>query len=132
MKQLATLTGLERLRSVADDAAGEKPAYAAESIYGVLPTDNAQLYDPRELLARVLDGSRFSEFKRLYGPTLTCGFGKIGGERVGVLANGGVLDTKASQKGAHFVELCSQRGVPVLFLQNITGFSVGSLKWMRM
>ena len=111
----------------ADDAAGEKPAYAAESIYGVLPTDNAQLYDPRELLARVLDGSRFSEFKALYGPTLVCGFGRVDGRRVGVLANGGVLDSKASQKGAHFVELCSQRGVPVLFLQNITGFSVGSV-----
>jgi 3-methylcrotonyl-CoA carboxylase beta subunit len=113
--------------AAADDAAGEKPAYAAESIYGVLPTDNAQLYDPRELLARVLDGSRFSEFKALYGPTLVCGFGRVDGRRVGVLANGGVLDSKASQKGAHFVELCSQRGVPVLFLQNITGFSVGSV-----
>ncbi|KAH8063332.1 pyruvate carboxylase [Aureococcus anophagefferens] len=85
------------------------------------------LYDPRELLARVLDGSRFSEFKALYGPTLVCGFGRVDGRRVGVLANGGVLDSKASQKGAHFVELCSQRGVPVLFLQNITGFSVGSV-----
>ena len=113
-------------KTVSTDATHEPPAFDADSIYGVLPKDNAQLYDPRDLLARVVDGSRFSEFKQLHGPTLVCGFGGLAGRDVGILANGGILDGAASRKGAHFVELCAQRGIPLLFLQNITGFAVGS------
>jgi acetyl-CoA carboxylase carboxyltransferase component len=104
----------------------EDPAYDPESVYGVLPPNNHTPYDVREVLARTLDGSRFHEFKELYGTTLVCGFGRIHGYPVGVVANNGVLFGESAQKGAHFVELCGQRGVPLLFLQNITGFMVGS------
>ncbi len=103
-----------------------EPLYAAEEIYGLIPTDSRKPYDVREVIARVVDGSEFDEFKKLYGETLVCGFAHIFGYPVGILANNGILFSESAQKGAHFVELCSQRGIPLIFLQNITGFMVGS------
>ena len=103
----------------------EAPLYPAEELYGIVPVDNKHPYDVHEVLARLLDGSRLHEFKRNYGPTLVCGFGHWMGYPVGVVANNGVLFGESAQKGAHFVELCSQRRIPLLFLQNITGFMVG-------
>ncbi len=103
----------------------EPPAEDPATLCGVIPPDGRTPYDAREVLARILDGSLFHEFKELFGPTLVCGFGRIHGFPVGVLANNGVLFSESGQKGAHFVELCGQRGVPILFLQNITGFMVG-------
>lgn len=103
-----------------------EPLYAAEEIYGLIPTDSRKPYDVREVIARIVDGSEFDEFKKLYGETLVCGFAHIFGYPVGILANNGILFSESAQKGAHFVELCSQRGIPLVFLQNITGFMVGS------
>ncbi len=103
----------------------EPPLYAPEEIYGLLPKDPRTQYDVREVLARLLDGSEFHEFKKLYGPTLVCGFGHIEGFPVGVLANNGILFSESAQKAAHFVELCNHRRIPLLFLQNISGFMVG-------
>ncbi len=103
----------------------EAPLYPAEELYGLVPADPRQPYDVREILARLLDGSRFSPFKAAYGPNLVCAFGRLHGYPVGVLANNGVLFGACGQKGAHFVQLCEQRGVPLIFLQNITGFMVG-------
>ncbi len=103
-----------------------EPLYAAEEIYGLIPTDSRKPYDVREVIARVVDGSEFDEFKKLYGETLVCGFAHIFGYPVGILANNGILFSESAQKGAHFIELCSQRGIPLIFLQNITGFMVGS------
>lgn len=102
-----------------------EPRYAAEEIYGVVPTDLREPYDAREVIARIVDDSRLDEFKQLYGPTLVAGFARIWGYPVGVLANNGVLFSESAQKAAHFIELCSQRGIPLVFLQNITGFMVG-------
>jgi 3-methylcrotonyl-CoA carboxylase beta subunit len=101
------------------------PSYATEEIYGVIPKDARQPYDVREVIARVVDGSEFDEFKALYGTTLVCGFAHIYGYPVGIVANNGILFGESSQKGAHFVELCAQRKIPLIFLQNITGFMVG-------
>jgi len=103
-----------------------EPLYPAEELYGVIPTDNRKPFDVREVIARVVDGSEFDEFKKLYGETLVCGFAHIHGYPVGIVANNGILFSESAQKGAHFVELCSQRGIPLVFLQNITGFMVGS------
>ncbi len=103
----------------------EPPAVHPSTLGGVLPTDTRTPYDVREVLARLLDGSRFHEFKELFGTTLVTGFGRIHGYPVGVVANNGILFSESAQKGAHFVELCGQRGVPLLFLQNVTGFMVG-------
>jgi acetyl-CoA carboxylase carboxyltransferase component len=103
----------------------EAPYYDPEELYGVVPTDLKRMYDIRELIARLVDGSRFQEFKELYGITLVCGFARIHGYPVGILANNGVLFSESSLKGAHFIELCCQRKIPLLFLQNITGFIVG-------
>ena len=103
----------------------EPPAYPAEDIYGIISADNRRQYDVREVIARIVDGSRFHEFKANYGETLVCGFARIWGYPVGVVANNGVLFSESALKGTHFVELCSQRGIPLLFLQNITGFMVG-------
>lgn len=105
--------------------APEPPLYPPEEIYGILPKDPKAQYDVREVLARLLDGSQFHEFKRLYGPTLVCGFGHIEGYPVGILANNGILFSESAQKAAHFVELCNHRRVPLVFLQNISGFMVG-------
>ncbi len=105
--------------------ASEDPAYDPEEIYGILPKDPRHAYDVREVIARLVDGSRFHEFKALYGPTLVCGFAHLLGIPVGIVANNGVLFSESALKGTHFIELCGQRGVPLLFLQNITGFVVG-------
>jgi 3-methylcrotonyl-CoA carboxylase beta subunit len=103
----------------------EEPLYDPEELYGIVPTDYAKGYDVRELIARLVDGSRLHEFKPLYGETLVCGFARIEGYPVGILANNGVLFSESALKGAHFVELACKRRVPLLFLQNITGFMVG-------
>ena len=101
------------------------PLYDAEEIYGVIPADTRQPYDVREVIARLVDGSVFDEFKKLYGETLVCGFAHLYGYPVGIIANNGVLFSESALKGSHFIELCCQRGIPLIFLQNITGFMVG-------
>ena len=103
----------------------EEPLYPAEDIYGIISRDVKIPYDVRQVIARLVDGSRFHEFKSNYGNTLVCGFAHIWGYPVGIVANNGVLFSESAMKGAHFVELCSQRNIPLLFLQNITGFMVG-------
>ncbi len=108
-----------------DVAAPRPPRYEAEELYGVIPADPRKPFEVREVIARVTDGSELDEFKPLYGTTLVCGFARIFGYPVGIVANNGVLFSESALKGAHFVELCSQRGVPLVFLQNITGFMVG-------
>jgi acetyl-CoA carboxylase carboxyltransferase component len=108
-----------------DVAPAEQPAVDPSDLYGLVPEDFRHQVDPRELIARIVDGSRFAEFKQLYGETLVCGFARIEGIPVGILANNGVLFADSSQKGAHFIELCCTRRVPLVFLQNITGFMVG-------
>ncbi|WP_068546867.1 carboxyl transferase domain-containing protein [Thalassotalea crassostreae] len=102
-----------------------EPAYDAKELYGVIPKDARQPYDVREVIARVVDGSELDEFKALYGTTLVCGFARIYGYPVGIVANNGILFGESAQKGAHFIELCAQRKIPLVFLQNITGFMVG-------
>jgi 3-methylcrotonyl-CoA carboxylase beta subunit/propionyl-CoA carboxylase len=104
----------------------EPPLYDPEDLYGIVPADNRRHYDVRQVIARIVDGSRFHEFKANYGETLVCGFTRIWGYPVGIVANNGVLFSESALKGTHFIELCSQRGIPLLFLQNITGFMVGS------
>jgi 3-methylcrotonyl-CoA carboxylase beta subunit len=106
-------------------ARAEEPAADPEELYGLIPADFREQVDPRELIARIVDGSRFHEFKALYGETLVCGFARIEGYPVGILANNGVLFGESAAKGAHFVELACKRRVPLVFLQNITGFMVG-------
>jgi len=101
------------------------PLYPKEDIYGIVPTDLRKPFDIREVIARVVDGSELDEFKKLYGTTLICGFAHIHGYPVGIVANNGILFSESAQKGAHFVELCAQRGIPLVFLQNVTGFMVG-------
>ncbi|HTM80688.1 MAG TPA: carboxyl transferase domain-containing protein [Asticcacaulis sp.] len=101
------------------------PLYDAEEIYGIIPADTRQPYDVREVIARLVDGSVFDEFKKLYGETLVCGFAHLYGYPVGIIANNGVLFSESALKGTHFIELCCQRGIPLIFLQNITGFMVG-------
>ncbi|MCO5142917.1 MAG: methylcrotonoyl-CoA carboxylase [Oligoflexia bacterium] len=103
-----------------------EPAYSADEILGLVPQDFKKPYDARELIARLVDESDFHEFKKLYGTTIVCGFARIEGYPVGIIANNGVLFSESAQKAAHFIELCSQRGTPLIFLQNITGFMVGS------
>jgi 3-methylcrotonyl-CoA carboxylase beta subunit len=102
------------------------PAYPAEELYGVVSADPRKPFDVREIIARIVDGSEFDEFKQLYGMTLVCGFAHIFGYPVGIVANNGILFSESALKGAHFIELCAQRGIPLVFLQNITGFMVGS------
>ena len=117
---------LNRVKPVAMDLRESvEPAYPVEDIYGVIPADSKQPYDVREVIARVVDGSDFDEFKALYGETLVCGFARIHGYPVGIVANNGILFGESAVKGAHFVELCAQRKTPLVFLQNITGFMVG-------
>ena len=102
-----------------------EPLYPAEELYGIIPRDSRQPFDVREVIARLVDGSDFHEFKALYGSTLVTGFARLHGYPVGILANNGILFSESALKGAHFIELCAQRGIPLLFLQNITGFMVG-------
>jgi len=102
-----------------------EPLYPAEEIYGVVPIDTRRPYEVREVIACIVDCSELDEFKRLYGQTLICGFARIWGYPVGILANNGILFSESALKAAHFIELCAQRGIPLVFLQNITGFMVG-------
>lgn len=104
---------------------GDAPLYDPEELLGIVPADTRTPYDVREVIARVVDGSRFDEFKARFGTTLVCGFASLHGLSVGIIANNGVLFSEAALKGAHFIELCAQRGIPLVFLQNITGFMVG-------
>ena len=120
------VAGLNRSKpATVNWASPEEPAYDPAEILGVVPADLRTPYDIREVVARVVDGSRFDEFKARFGETLVCGFAHVKGCPVGIVANNGVLFSESAQKGAHFVELCSQRNIPLVFLQNITGFMVG-------
>jgi len=101
------------------------PLFDSQEMYGVIPADNRKPFDVREIIARIVDGSEFAEFKARFGPTLVCGFAHIEGMPVGIIANNGILFSESALKGAHFIELCCQRKVPLVFLQNITGFMVG-------
>ena len=103
----------------------EPPLYDPDEIYGIVPQSTRKSYDIRELIARIVDGSRFHEFKPSYGSTLVCGFARLMGHPVGIVANNGILFSESALKGAHFIQLCAKRGTPLLFLQNITGFMVG-------
>jgi acetyl-CoA carboxylase carboxyltransferase component len=127
---------LEIARSVMSNLGGSKalppgrtepedPAYDARELYGVIPTDVRQPYDVREVIARLVDGSRFQEFKARYGATLVCGFARVSGFLVGILANNGILFSESALKATHFIEVCARRKIPLVFLQNITGFMVG-------
>ena len=109
----------------ADREEPEEPALDAKEIYGILPTDPREPYDVREVIARLVDGSRFQEFKARYGTTLVCGFARLSGFLVGIIANNGILFSESALKATHFIEMCAGRRVPLLFLQNITGFMVG-------
>ena len=102
-----------------------EPLFAAEELYGIVPKDTRRPFDIREVIARIVDGSEFQEFKARYGKTLVCGFAHIHGYPVGIVANNGILFSESALKGAHFIELCNQRDIPLVFLQNITGFMVG-------
>jgi 3-methylcrotonyl-CoA carboxylase beta subunit len=117
-------TGAERLPQPTMESI-EEPLESPESLYDVVPADTRTPYDVREVIRRIVDGSRFQEFKKLYGETLVCAFARIWGHQVGIVANNGILFSESALKGAHFLELCNQRGIPVVFLQNITGFMVG-------
>jgi 3-methylcrotonyl-CoA carboxylase beta subunit len=103
-----------------------EPLYDANELYGIIPADSRYPFDVREVITRIVDGSEFDEFKAVYGKTLICGFAHVYGIPVGIIANNGILFSESALKGAHFIELCTQRGIPLLFLQNITGFMVGS------
>jgi 3-methylcrotonyl-CoA carboxylase beta subunit len=102
-----------------------EPKVDPHGLYGAVPVDSRTPYDVRELIARVVDGSRFAEFKSEFGQTLVTGFARVQGHPVGIVANNGILFSESAQKGAHFIELCDQRGIPLVFLQNISGFMVG-------
>ncbi len=115
----------DQRRSVGDVTTPEEPRYDPQELYGIVPPTPRQPFDMREVIARLVDGSRFHEFKPLYGTTLVCGFARLEGYAVGILANNGILFSDSSLKGTHFIELCDQRRIPLLFLQNITGFMVG-------
>ena len=120
------VSGLTSAKRMPDSAiAPEDPSYDPEELYGVVPADLRKGYDVREVIARLVDGSRFDEFKERYAPTLVTGFARVHGMLVGVLANNGVLFSESALKGTHFIELCNMRGIPLVFLQNITGFIVG-------
>ena len=114
-----------RKRVGLDIAVPRPPLHDPAELHAVVPADTREPYDVREVIARVVDGSELDEFKRLYGPTLVTGFARIWGYPVGIVANNGILFSESAQKGAHFIELCAQRGIPLVFLQNITGFMVG-------
>ena len=122
----ASVANLNRKKTVPLDCiAPQAPLYDAEEIYGIVPADLRKPYDVREVIARIVDGSEFDEFKQLYGTTLVCGFAHMHGYPVGIVANNGILFSESALKGAHFIELCCQRRIPLVFLQNITGFMVG-------
>ena len=112
-------------KRVGNQTESQEPAYPTEDLYSLIPADSKQQMNMREILARILDGSKFHEFKARFGTTLICGFARIHGHLVGIIANDGILFSESSLKGAHFIELCCQREIPLVFLQNITGFIVG-------
>jgi 3-methylcrotonyl-CoA carboxylase beta subunit len=120
------VSNLNQKKSVSLDVREPRePLYAAEELYGVIPADPRKPYDVREIIARLVDGSELDEFKQNYGTTLVTGFARLHGYPVGILANNGILFSESSLKAAHFIELAAQRGIPLLFLQNITGYMVG-------
>ncbi len=120
------VAALNRVKSIGLEVrAARDPLFDPAEIGGIIPTDTKKPYDVREVIARLVDGSEFDEFKRQYGETLVCGFAHLFGYPVGIVANNGILFSESALKGAHFVELCGQRGIPLVFLQNITGFMVG-------
>jgi len=120
------LSTLNRVKAMPTDvAAPEEPAYDPSEIYGIVSADVRKPYDVREIVARLVDGSRFDEFKQRYAPTIVTGFARLHGFLVGIIANNGVLFSESPPKATHFIELCNMRGVPLVFLQNITGFMVG-------
>jgi acetyl-CoA carboxylase carboxyltransferase component len=125
VRQIVRNLNLRKPAAPWEPASPQPPAADPAELYGLIPDDFREPFDPREVLARIVDGSRFDEFKALYGETLVCGFARIEGYPVGVLANNGVLFAESSQKGAHFIELACKRKIPLVFLQNITGFMVG-------
>jgi 3-methylcrotonyl-CoA carboxylase beta subunit len=125
VETLPSIKGRASYLSTLDLLPPEEPLYMPEEIYGILPTTFRETYDAHEIIARLVDGSKFREFKARYGTTLVTGFARIWGYPVGIIANNGVLFGESALKGAHFIELCEQRGIPLLFLQNITGFMVG-------
>ena len=117
---------LNRVKSITLDVKEVvEPLYPDSDLLGIVPKNVRKPYDVREIIARVVDGSEFDEFKALYGNTLVCGFARLYGYPIGIVANNGILFSESAQKGAHFIELCGQRKIPLLFLQNITGFMVG-------
>ncbi|MCW5588870.1 MAG: methylcrotonoyl-CoA carboxylase [Legionellales bacterium] len=120
------ISELNRPHPQAPQQTSRDPLYPAEEIYGIVTKDPRKPFDVREIIARIVDASEFSEFKALFGTTLVCGFAHIEGYAVGIIANNGILFAESAQKGAHFIELCCQRNIPLVFLQNITGFMVGS------
>ena len=119
------VANLNRPAPAAPPAAVREPRYDAEELYGVVPHDTRIPYEVREVIARIVDDSDLDEFKALYGPTLVCGFAHLAGMPVGIVANNGILFSESALKGAHFIELCNRRRIPLVFLQNITGFMVG-------
>jgi len=123
-RQIVAILNQNKAQSPAD-IAPVAPKYAAQELYGVITSDTRKPFDVREIIARIVDASAFDEFKARFGSTLVCGFARIEGMQVGIVANNGILFSESAQKGAHFIELCCQRKVPLVFLQNITGFMVG-------
>ena len=123
--QRSNVPTFKRFISTLDLIPSEEPLYPLEEIYGILPSTFRETYDVHEIIARIVDGSKFREFKARYGTTLVCGFARIHGYPVGIIANNGVLFSESALKASHFIELCDQRGIPLIFLQNITGFMVG-------
>ena len=123
-REIVANLNVQKENSLAMRAPAE-PEYPADEIYGIVSREYRFPYDIREIIARIVDGSEFHEFKKLYGSTLVCGFAHLDGYPVGIVANNGILFMESAQKGAHFIQLCNRRGIPLLFLQNITGFMVG-------
>ena len=119
------VSNLNRPKTAGPQQKAEEPRFDPQEIYGIVPADTRKPYDVRDVIARIVDGSRLDEFKQRYGNTLVTGFAHIFGYTVGIIANNGILFSESAQKGAHFIELCAQRGIPLVFLQNITGFMVG-------
>lgn len=104
----------------------EEPHYDPKEIYGIVESDLTKLYDVREIIARIVDGSRFDEFKKLYGETLVCGFARVFGQLIGIIGNNGVIFPESALKATHFIQLCCQRQIPLIFFQNITGTTVNA------
>lgn len=121
-----SVSRLNRVKpSQLDTQASREPLYDSQEIYGIVPKDKRQPFDVREIIARIVDASEFDEFKALYGTTLVCGFARLYGYPIGIVANNGIMFGESAEKGAHFIELCTQRKIPLIFLQNVTGFMVG-------